>query len=56
MLTADAEKSEEQDRDYGELPGLVFSIPYDNFLPHGHSLVDESLAALSYAQHAAQIW
>jgi ribosomal protein S18 acetylase RimI-like enzyme len=67
LLTADAGKSAEHLHDYGELPGLVFSVPYVK-LPTAWAfvLVNESDEAVgyivgsadtrAYEQYAAQHW
>ncbi|KAF5344134.1 hypothetical protein D9758_008821 [Tetrapyrgos nigripes] len=67
LLTADAGSSAESLHDYGELPGLVYAVPYVK-LPTtwGFVLVDESDEAVgyilgsrdtrAYEEHAAQHW
>ncbi|KAJ6539483.1 acyl-CoA N-acyltransferase [Mycena capillaripes] len=69
LLTAEAGKSAESLHDFGELPGLVYAVPYVN-LPTTWAfvLVDESKDQLvvgyivgstdtrAYEQHAAEHW
>lgn len=69
LLTGNAGKSAEANHDYGELPGLVYAVPYVN-LPTtwGFVMVDEDRSGLvvgyilgstdtrQYEKHAAERW